>query len=86
MIEFYANEVHDYVLTQLFIASEIFKHPSLSKPIHMIVSDIVYLNDLSNKPDITWDAEKTLNNFCEWQYQYRRKSLIEFDVALLITK
>jgi hypothetical protein len=86
MIEFYANEVHDYVLTQLFIASEIYKHPSLSRPIQVIVSDIVYLNDTSNKPNITWDAEKTLDNFCVWQYQYRQKSMLEFDVALLLTK
>ena len=86
MIEFYGNEVHDYVLTQLFIASEVFKHPSLSRPIQLIISDIIYLDSSYHTLNVTWDAEKTLDDFCAWQFNYRQKTKFEFDMALLITK
>jgi hypothetical protein len=41
-----------------------------------------------DKLEITWDAEKVLNNFCYWQHELRRSKNMHAaaDMVLLLTK
>ncbi len=49
MEEYYGDNLENHVLTLMFLATQMYKHPTLINPIRVYITDIVYLSQLDKK-------------------------------------
>ena len=92
MASYYGANLENHVLTIMFLASQMYQHPTIINPVRLFITDLVYLSKLDVSAqknfEIVWDAERTLDSFCQWQVTYRMRSAnrASVDAAILLTR
>eukprot|EP00795_Rhopilema_esculentum_P015502 gene15502-6761_t len=91
MVEFHGEKhVKNYVLTIMNMVSNIFRDPSIGRPINIaIVRLIIIEKQRLDTFTVTYSAKATLQRFCLWQKRQNfddHRHPYHHDVALLITR
>uniref|UniRef100_A0AAQ4QNA1 ADAM metallopeptidase with thrombospondin type 1 motif, 9 n=1 Tax=Gasterosteus aculeatus aculeatus TaxID=481459 RepID=A0AAQ4QNA1_GASAC len=89
MVEHHGSNLQHYILTLMSIVSSIYKDPSVGNLINIVIVKLVIINHESDGPDISFNAQITLKNFCIWQ---QSQNILDdnhqshHDTAILITR
>ncbi|XP_038817305.1 A disintegrin and metalloproteinase with thrombospondin motifs 8-like [Salvelinus namaycush] len=89
MTHFYGDEIKHYILTLVSVAAQLYKHPSIKNPVHMVVVKMVVVEDEEVGPSLSNNGGVALRNFCAWQQQFNPASQRHpehYDTALLFTR
>ncbi|XP_070986825.1 A disintegrin and metalloproteinase with thrombospondin motifs 8-like [Oncorhynchus clarkii lewisi] len=89
MTHFYGDEIKHYILTLVSVAAQLYKHPSIKNPVHMVVVKMVVVEDEEVGPPLSNNGGVALRNFCAWQQQFNPASQRHpehYDTALLFTR
>ncbi|GMT24056.1 hypothetical protein PFISCL1PPCAC_15353, partial [Pristionchus fissidentatus] len=89
MYRYHGATLENYLLTLFSTVASIYRHHSLRAAVNIVVVKILILKHEHAGPRITWNAQETLRNFCEWQALYNGRqddSFRHHDVAILLTR
>uniref|UniRef100_A0A672GMH5 ADAM metallopeptidase with thrombospondin type 1 motif, 9 n=1 Tax=Salarias fasciatus TaxID=181472 RepID=A0A672GMH5_SALFA len=89
MVEHHGSNLQHYMLTLMSIVSSIYKDPSIGNLIHIVIVKLVIINNEQDGPVISFDAQDTLKNFCNWQESQNSLDVnhhSHHDTAILITR
>ena len=89
MFEYHGYNLEDYVLTLFSSVASIYRHQSLRASVNIVVVKLVILKHESAGPQVTSNAQDTLQRFCRWQALYNDRdesSPSHHDVAILLTR
>lgn len=81
--------IQHYILTLVSVAAQLYKHPSIKNPVHMVVVKMVVVEDEEVGPSLSNNGGVALRNFCAWQQQFNPASQRHpehYDTALLFTR
>uniref|UniRef100_A0A6Q2YUB0 Peptidase M12B domain-containing protein n=1 Tax=Esox lucius TaxID=8010 RepID=A0A6Q2YUB0_ESOLU len=88
MVEHHGTNLQHYILTLMSIVSSIYKDPSIGNLIHIVIVKLFIINNESDGPVISFNAQTTLKNFCIWQQTKNQQENphSHHDTAILITR
>ncbi|XP_039619928.1 A disintegrin and metalloproteinase with thrombospondin motifs 15-like [Polypterus senegalus] len=89
MVKFHGDDLKHYLLTLMSVASRLYKHPSISNSINIVVVKFMMITEEDKGPKISSNAAMTLRNFCTWQKKLNKandKHPEYWDTAILFTK
>ncbi|XP_008144491.2 A disintegrin and metalloproteinase with thrombospondin motifs 9 isoform X1 [Eptesicus fuscus] len=84
MMSYHGANLQHYVLTLMSIVASIYKDPSIGNLINIVVVNLVVIHNEQEGPPISFNAQTTLRNFCQWQKN--NTGGIQYDTAILITR
>uniref|UniRef100_A0A8C6YUA9 ADAM metallopeptidase with thrombospondin type 1 motif 9 n=1 Tax=Nothoprocta perdicaria TaxID=30464 RepID=A0A8C6YUA9_NOTPE len=82
MVAYHGANLQHYVLTLMSIVASIYKDPSIGNLINIVIVKLV------DGPAISYNAQTTLKNFCQWQQSQNHPegSHLQHDTAVLVTR
>nr|XP_023417424.1 A disintegrin and metalloproteinase with thrombospondin motifs 9 isoform X7 [Cavia porcellus] len=86
MVLYHGANLQHYVLTLMAIVASIYKDPSIGNLINIVIVNLVVIHDEQEGPLISYNAQTTLKNFCQWQHSKNYPGGIRHDTAVLITR
>uniref|UniRef100_A0A0P6J9Z7 A disintegrin and metalloproteinase with thrombospondin motifs 9 preproprotein n=1 Tax=Heterocephalus glaber TaxID=10181 RepID=A0A0P6J9Z7_HETGA len=86
MLLYHGANLQHYVLTLMAIVASIYKDPSIGNLINIVIVNLVVIHDEQEGPPISFNAQTTLKNFCQWQHSKNYPGGIQHDTAVLITR
>ncbi|KAM7063007.1 A disintegrin and metalloproteinase with thrombospondin motifs 9 isoform 4-T4 [Molossus nigricans] len=86
MILYHGANLQHYALTLMSIVASIYKDPSIGNLINIVVVNLVVIHNEQEGPAISFNAQTTLRNFCQWQHSKNNPGGIQHDTAVLITR
>ncbi|XP_058144334.1 A disintegrin and metalloproteinase with thrombospondin motifs 9 isoform X15 [Dasypus novemcinctus] len=86
MVMYHGANLQHYILTLMSIVASIYKDPSIGNLINIVIVNLVVIHNEQEGPSISYNAQTTLKNFCQWQHSKNYPSGIQFDTAVLITR
>eukprot|EP00794_Sanderia_malayensis_P009892 gene9892-10905_t len=84
--------IEEYVLTMMNMVSEMYKDRSLGVNVNIVVAKILALQEDQEDLKISHHGDRTLRNFCQWQYSrvwyygQNNKRILKYDAAILLTR
>uniref|UniRef100_A0A8B9GRS9 ADAM metallopeptidase with thrombospondin type 1 motif 9 n=1 Tax=Amazona collaria TaxID=241587 RepID=A0A8B9GRS9_9PSIT len=81
MVAYHGANLQHYVLTLMSIVASIYKDPSIGNLINIVIVKL-------DGPAISYNAQTTLKNFCQWQQSQNHPegSHLQHDTAVLVTR
>uniref|UniRef100_A0A8C3NAR5 Peptidase M12B domain-containing protein n=3 Tax=Passeriformes TaxID=9126 RepID=A0A8C3NAR5_GEOPR len=81
MVAYHGANLQHYVLTLMSIVASIYKDPSIGNLINIVIVKL-------DGPAISYNAQTTLKNFCQWQQSQNHPegSHLRHDTAVLVTR
>ncbi|XP_010604869.1 A disintegrin and metalloproteinase with thrombospondin motifs 9 isoform X12 [Fukomys damarensis] len=86
MVLYHGANLQHYVLTLMAIVASLYKDPSIGNLINIVIVNLVVIHDEQEGPPISFNAQTTLKNFCQWQHSQNSPGGIRHDTAVLITR
>ncbi|TRY94580.1 hypothetical protein DNTS_024131, partial [Danionella cerebrum] len=89
MVEHHGSNLQHYILTLMSIVSSIYKDPSIGNLINIVIVKLVIIKNELDGPNISFNAQATLKNFCIWQQNQNHPDdnhHSHHDTAILITR
>ncbi|XP_067397827.1 A disintegrin and metalloproteinase with thrombospondin motifs 9 isoform X1 [Emydura macquarii macquarii] len=89
MVAYHGANLQHYVLTLMSIVASIYKDPSIGNLINIVIVKLVVIHDEQDGPSISYNAQTTLKNFCQWQHSQNHpeeNNLPKHDTAVLVTR
>ncbi|XP_004644840.1 A disintegrin and metalloproteinase with thrombospondin motifs 9 [Octodon degus] len=86
MVLYHGANLQHYVLTLMAIVASIYKDPSIGNLINIVIVNLVVVHDEQEGPLISFNAQTTLKNFCQWQHSQNYPGGTRHDTAVLITR
>uniref|UniRef100_A0A8C4W7C2 ADAM metallopeptidase with thrombospondin type 1 motif 9 n=1 Tax=Gopherus evgoodei TaxID=1825980 RepID=A0A8C4W7C2_9SAUR len=83
MVAYHGANLQHYILTLMSIVASIYKDPSIGNLINIVIVKLV------DGPSISYNAQTTLKNFCQWQHSQNHpeeNNLPKHDTAVLVTR
>uniref|UniRef100_A0A8C0VMC1 ADAM metallopeptidase with thrombospondin type 1 motif 9 n=1 Tax=Cyanistes caeruleus TaxID=156563 RepID=A0A8C0VMC1_CYACU len=87
MVAYHGANLQHYVLTLMSIVASIYKDPSIGNLINIVIVKLVVIHNEQDGPAISYNAQTTLKNFCQWQQSQNHPegSHLRHDTAVLVT-
>uniref|UniRef100_A0A8C4W1Y2 ADAM metallopeptidase with thrombospondin type 1 motif 9 n=1 Tax=Gopherus evgoodei TaxID=1825980 RepID=A0A8C4W1Y2_9SAUR len=82
MVAYHGANLQHYILTLMSIVASIYKDPSIGNLINIVIVKL-------DGPSISYNAQTTLKNFCQWQHSQNHpeeNNLPKHDTAVLVTR
>uniref|UniRef100_A0A8B9J3B1 ADAM metallopeptidase with thrombospondin type 1 motif 9 n=1 Tax=Amazona collaria TaxID=241587 RepID=A0A8B9J3B1_9PSIT len=88
MVAYHGANLQHYVLTLMSIVASIYKDPSIGNLINIVIVKLVVIHNEQDGPAISYNAQTTLKNFCQWQQSQNHPegSHLQHDTAVLVTR
>ncbi|XP_038627931.1 A disintegrin and metalloproteinase with thrombospondin motifs 9 [Tachyglossus aculeatus] len=86
MVAYHGANLQHYVLTLMSIVASIYKDPSIGNLINIVIMKLVMIHNEQEGPSISFNAQTTLKNFCQWQQLQNYPGGTQHDTAVLITR
>uniref|UniRef100_A0A5F9CF40 ADAM metallopeptidase with thrombospondin type 1 motif 9 n=1 Tax=Oryctolagus cuniculus TaxID=9986 RepID=A0A5F9CF40_RABIT len=86
MVLYHGANLQHYILTLMSIVASIYKDPSIGNLINIVIVNLVVIHNEQEGPSISFNAQTTLKNFCQWQHSQNYPGGIQHDTAVLITR
>ncbi|XP_077458454.1 A disintegrin and metalloproteinase with thrombospondin motifs 9 [Stigmatopora argus] len=89
MVDHHGSNLQHYILTLMSIVSSIYKDPSIGNLINIVIVKLVIINNELDGPQVSFNAQTTLKNFCIWQHGQNvldDNHHSHHDTAILITR
>ncbi|NXI14260.1 ATS9 metalloproteinase, partial [Irena cyanogastra] len=88
MVAYHGANLQHYVLTLMSIVASIYKDPSIGNLINIVIVKLVVIHNEQDGPAISYNAQTTLKNFCQWQQSQNHPegSHLRHDTAVLVTR
>uniref|UniRef100_A0A8D0L7W9 ADAM metallopeptidase with thrombospondin type 1 motif 9 n=1 Tax=Sphenodon punctatus TaxID=8508 RepID=A0A8D0L7W9_SPHPU len=89
MVAYHGSNLQHYVLTLMSIVTSIYKDPSIGNLINIVIVKLVVIHNEQDGPSISYNAQTTLKNFCQWQQsqnQQNEEHPEKHDTAVLVTR
>ncbi|KAM9593052.1 A disintegrin and metalloproteinase with thrombospondin motifs 9 isoform 1-T1 [Trichechus inunguis] len=86
MVAYHGANLQHYILTLMSIVASIYKEPSIGNLINIVIVNLVVIHNEQEGPSISFNAQTTLKNFCQWQHSKNYPGGIQHDTAVLITR
>ncbi|KAK4814919.1 hypothetical protein QYF61_003243 [Mycteria americana] len=104
MVAYHGANLQHYVLTLMSIVASIYKDPSIGNLINIVIVKLVVIHNeqviqvifftfcltvaFVDGPAISYNAQTTLKNFCQWQQSQNHPegSHLQHDTAVLVTR
>lgn len=83
------SHVENYLLTIMNMVSSLYQDPSIGNSVNIVVVKITLLKDEPTGLNVTVNADRTLESFCQWQTTENSNNEDDpnhHDVAILITR
>ncbi|XP_062517109.1 A disintegrin and metalloproteinase with thrombospondin motifs 6-like, partial [Corticium candelabrum] len=85
MMDFHGNQTVSYVMSIMNMVHKLFRDQSIGHAIDIVVSQIDILNK-TNLMNLTGEANKDLNTFCQWKHQKGNGRHTGEDLSILLTR
>ncbi|XP_060058948.1 A disintegrin and metalloproteinase with thrombospondin motifs 9 isoform X3 [Erinaceus europaeus] len=86
MFLYHGANLEHYILTLMSIVASIYKEPSIGNLINIVIVNLVVIHNEQEGPSISFNAQTTLRNFCQWQHSKNYPGGIQHDTAVLVTR
>uniref|UniRef100_A0A8C0KDD9 ADAM metallopeptidase with thrombospondin type 1 motif 9 n=1 Tax=Canis lupus dingo TaxID=286419 RepID=A0A8C0KDD9_CANLU len=86
MVLYHGTNLQHYILTLMSIVASIYKDPSIGNLINIVIVNLVVIHNEQEGPSISFNAQTTLRNFCQWQHSKNYPGGIQHDTAVLVTR
>ncbi|KAB0390408.1 hypothetical protein E2I00_014850 [Balaenoptera physalus] len=86
MVVYHGANLQHYILTLMSIVASIYKDPSIGNLINIVIVNLVVIHNEQEGPSISFNAQTTLKNFCQWQHSKNHPGGIQHDTAVLVTR
>uniref|UniRef100_A0A8C4KX37 ADAM metallopeptidase with thrombospondin type 1 motif 9 n=1 Tax=Equus asinus asinus TaxID=83772 RepID=A0A8C4KX37_EQUAS len=86
MVLYHGANLQHYILTLMSIVASIYKDPSIGNLINIVIVNLVVIHNEQEGPSISFNAQTTLKNFCQWQHSKNYPGGIQHDTAVLVTR
>ncbi|EMP30109.1 A disintegrin and metalloproteinase with thrombospondin motifs 9 [Chelonia mydas] len=89
MVAYHGVNLQHYILTLMSIVASIYKDPSIGNLINIVIVKLVVIHNEQDGPSISYNAQTTLKNFCQWQHSQNHpeeNNLPKHDTAVLVTR
>ncbi|XP_030723501.1 A disintegrin and metalloproteinase with thrombospondin motifs 9 [Globicephala melas] len=86
MVLYHGANLQHYILTLMSIVASIYKDPSIGNLINIVIVNLVVIHNEQEGPSISFNAQTTLKNFCQWQHSKNHPGGIQHDTAVLVTR
>ncbi|XP_012865822.1 PREDICTED: A disintegrin and metalloproteinase with thrombospondin motifs 9 [Dipodomys ordii] len=86
MVSYHGANLQHYILTLMSIVASIYKDPSIGNLINIVIVNLVVIHNEQEGPSISFNAQTTLKNFCQWQHSKNSSGGIQHDTAVLVTR
>ncbi|XP_059571400.1 A disintegrin and metalloproteinase with thrombospondin motifs 9 isoform X2 [Alligator mississippiensis] len=89
MVAYHGANLQHYVLTLMSIVASIYRDPSIGNLINIVIVKLVVIHNEQDGPAISYNAQTTLKNFCQWQQSQNHPEeshLPKHDTAVLVTR
>ncbi|KAL1790423.1 A disintegrin and metalloproteinase with thrombospondin motifs 9 isoform X1 [Sigmodon hispidus] len=86
MVLYHGSNLQHYILTLMSIVASIYKDSSIGNLINIVIVNLVVIHNEQEGPSISFNAQATLKNFCQWQHSKNHLSGIQHDTAVLVTR
>ncbi|OPJ80988.1 A disintegrin and metalloproteinase with thrombospondin motifs 9 isoform A [Patagioenas fasciata monilis] len=88
MVAYHGANLQHYVLTLMSIVASIYRDPSIGNLINIVIVKLVVIHNEQDGPAISYNAQTTLKNFCQWQQSQNHPegSHLQHDTAVLVTR
>ncbi|XP_074140277.1 A disintegrin and metalloproteinase with thrombospondin motifs 9 isoform X2 [Sminthopsis crassicaudata] len=86
MVDYHGANLQHYILTLMSIVASIYKDPSIGNLINIVIVNLVVIHNEQEGPTISFNAQTTLKNFCQWQHSKNHPGGIQHDTAVLVTR
>ncbi|KAF3829001.1 hypothetical protein GH733_003265 [Mirounga leonina] len=86
MVVYHGTNLQHYILTLMSIVASIYKDPSIGNLINIVIVNLVVIHNEQEGPSISFNAQTTLKNFCQWQHSKNSPGGIQHDTAVLVTR
>ncbi|XP_043835694.1 A disintegrin and metalloproteinase with thrombospondin motifs 9 isoform X2 [Dromiciops gliroides] len=86
MVAYHGANLQHYILTLMSIVASIYKDPSIGNLINIVIVNLVVIHNEQEGPAISFNAQTTLKNFCQWQHSKNYPGGIQHDTAVLVTR
>ncbi|XP_064632863.1 A disintegrin and metalloproteinase with thrombospondin motifs 9-like [Lineus longissimus] len=89
MLTYHKDDLEHYVLTLMSVVATLYRDPSISNAVNIILTKLVILEKPEDGPVIGTNAVTTLRNFCRWQHlinQGNDSDPDHHDTAVLLTR
>ncbi|XP_074054912.1 A disintegrin and metalloproteinase with thrombospondin motifs 9 isoform X2 [Macrotis lagotis] len=86
MVAYHGANLQHYILTLMSIVASIYKDPSIGNLINIVIVNLVVIHNEQEGPAISYNAQTTLKNFCQWQHSKNYPGGIQHDTAVLVTR
>ncbi|PNJ31379.1 ADAMTS9 isoform 2 [Pongo abelii] len=86
MVSYHGENLQHYILTLMSIVASIYKDPSIGNLINIVIVNLIVIHNEQDGPSISFNAQTTLKNFCQWQHSKNSPGGIHHDTAVLLTR
>ncbi|KAM6470860.1 A disintegrin and metalloproteinase with thrombospondin motifs 9 isoform 3-T3 [Liasis olivaceus] len=89
MAAYHGTNLQHYILTLMSIVASIYKDPSIGNLINIVIVKLAIIHNEQDGPSISYNAQTTLKNFCQWQQtqnQLSEEHPDKHDTAVLVTR
>ncbi|XP_039206112.1 A disintegrin and metalloproteinase with thrombospondin motifs 9 isoform X3 [Crotalus tigris] len=89
MASYHGTNLQHYILTLMSIVASIYKDPSIGNLINIVIVKLAIIHNEQDGPAISYNAQTTLKNFCQWQQTQNQLSEDhpdKHDTAVLVTR
>ncbi|XP_060095443.1 A disintegrin and metalloproteinase with thrombospondin motifs 9 isoform X1 [Heteronotia binoei] len=89
MVAYHGSNLQHYILTLMSIVASIYKDPSIGNLINIVIVKLVVIHNEQDGPSISYNAQTTLKNFCQWQQTQNHPNEhhpAKHDTAVLVTR
>uniref|UniRef100_A0A803U052 ADAM metallopeptidase with thrombospondin type 1 motif 9 n=1 Tax=Anolis carolinensis TaxID=28377 RepID=A0A803U052_ANOCA len=89
MVAYHGANLEHYILTLMSIVASIYKDPSIGNLINIVVVKLAVIPNEQDGPSISYNAQTTLKNFCQWQQtqnHLNEDNPEKHDTAVLVTR
>ncbi|XP_032067588.1 A disintegrin and metalloproteinase with thrombospondin motifs 9 isoform X2 [Thamnophis elegans] len=89
MASYHGTNLQHYILTLMSIVASIYKDPSIGNLINIVIVKLAIIHNEQDGPAISYNAQTTLKNFCQWQQtqnQLSEEHPDKHDTAVLVTR
>ncbi|XP_044307992.1 A disintegrin and metalloproteinase with thrombospondin motifs 9 isoform X4 [Varanus komodoensis] len=89
MLAYHGANLQHYILTLMSIVASIYKDPSIGNLINIVIVKLAIIQNEQDGPSISYNAQTTLKNFCQWQKTQNHPNEEhpdKHDTAVLVTR